>query len=88
MNYIFAVPDLKVYLNNQFSEAENYKGTKEEMIAKITGRTGILALGHRHIDLWEGSKYQWQDLHLDLWHFESPKKRGIFFWEVTSEFGF
>jgi len=43
MNYIFAVPDLKVYLNNQFSEAENYKGTKEEMIANIAGRIGILA---------------------------------------------
>ena|ERR1700761_5337104 len=88
LNYIFAVPDLRVYLDNTFGVAENYKGSKDEMQAKIQGRHGILAFGHRHIDLWEGARFHWQALYLDLWTFESTKKRGIFFWEVTSRWGF
>jgi len=88
MNYIYAVPDAKVYLNNRYGDAENYKGSKESMKEKITGRHGIIAFGHRHIDLWEGTRFHWQQLYLDLWGFTSVKKRGIFFWEVTSEFGF
>jgi hypothetical protein len=86
--YIFAVPDMKVYLNNEFGTAENYKGTKADMMAKINGRHGLLAFGHRHIDLWQGSRFHWQDLYLDLWGFDSVTLRGIFFWEVTSEWGF
>jgi len=82
-NYIFGVPDMKVYLNNTYGVADNYKGSKEEMIAKITGRTGILGLGHRHIDIWQNDHYQWQRLYKDLWHFESVKLRGIFFWEMS-----
>ena len=45
-NYIYSVIDLKVYLNNRYGQAENYKGSKDEMIAKIRGRQGILAFGH------------------------------------------
>jgi hypothetical protein len=60
------------------------------MIAQISGRHGILAFGHRHIDLWEGSRYHWQELYNDyyLWHCDSIALRGIFFWEVTSVWGF
>jgi hypothetical protein len=88
MNYIFEVTDLKAYLNSRYGIAENYKGTQQEMINNIRVRYGILALGHRHVDLWEGERYHWQDLYLDLWKSESVKKRGIFFWEVTSKWGF
>ena len=88
MNYIYGVPDLKVFLNNRYGLAENYQGSKQQMIDNIQGRKGILALGHRHIDLWEGERFHWQHLYLDLWGFDSVKLRGIFFWEITSEWGF
>ena len=81
-NYIYSVYDMKVYLDNRFGKAENYKGKKAQMIAKITGRTGILAFGYRHIDLWEGNRWHNQDHYLDLWEFDSVKQWGIFFWEV------
>ncbi len=86
--YIFGVPDMKVYLNNRYGLAENYKGSKNTMIENIKGRRGILAFGHRHIDLWEGERFHWQQLYRDLWGFDSVKVRGVFFWEVTSEWGF
>src|SRR5262245_58166483 len=62
MNYIFEVSDMKVYLNNRYGIAENYNGTKQEMINEIRGRHGLIAFGHRHIDLWEGERFHWQDL--------------------------
>jgi hypothetical protein len=85
-SYIFAVPDFRVYLNNQYGDAENCKGSKEKMIEQIAGRKGILAFGHRHIDLWSGT-----DIHRPsnynmpyLWSTnESIRLRGIFFWEVN-----
>jgi|SRR5690242_4847864 len=88
MSYIFAVPDMRVYLNNRYGLAENFKGSKQQMIAGISGRQGIIAFGHRHIDLWEGDRFHWQARYVDLWGFESVKMRGIFFWEVTSSLGF
>jgi hypothetical protein len=90
MNYIFEVSDMRFYLDNRYGNAENYNGSKDAMIEKIRGRTGILAFGYRHMDLWGGA-----DIHRPseyrmgyLWTNESLKKRGIFFWEVTSEWGF
>ncbi len=88
MNYIYGVPDMKVFLNGRYGIAENYTGNKQSMISQISGRQGIIGFGHRHIDLWEGERFHWQHLYLDLWQFDSVKKRGIFFWEVTSELGF
>lgn len=89
MNYIFAVPDMRVYLNNRFGIAENYQGSKQKMIDKIKGRQGILAFGHFHIDLWTKTDIQrpW-DYRDVLWSDKSVQLRGIFFWEVTSKWGF
>jgi len=89
-NYIFEVSDMRFYLDKRWGQAENYTGTKDAMIAKIKGRTGVLAMGHRHIDLWLGENIHRPALYRMgyLWSNESIKLRGVFFWEVTSEFGF
>lgn len=47
---------MKVYPNKRYGMAENYRETKKQMKAKIKGRQGTIALGHRHIDLRNGSK--------------------------------
>jgi len=52
MSYIYAVPDMKIYLNKRYGIAENYKGSKQKLVDKISNRQGILAFGHFHIDLW------------------------------------
>lgn len=90
MSYIFAVPDMKVYLNNTYGDAENYKGSKQKMTEGIKDRHGILAFGHRHIDLWVGDNiHRPSDYNMAyLWSNNSIQLRGIFFWEVTSELGF
>ena len=51
-NYLFEVSDMRFYLDNRYGQAENYQGSKQTMTSPIEGRTGILAMGHRHIDLW------------------------------------
>lgn len=84
-NYIYSVIDMKVYLNNRYGIAENYKGSKQHMIAKIKGRKGIIAFGHRHIDLWDGDKWHNERYYRDLWQFDSTKQLGIFFWEVKEK---
>src|SRR5262245_55567450 len=86
MNYIFAVPDLKVYLNNRFGVDENYNGSKKQIVEIIGNMHGILAFGHRHIDIWVGDNiHRPTDYRMDyLWTNDSLKKRGVFFWEVTS----
>lgn len=84
-NYIYSVIDMKVYLNNRYGIAENYKGTKQQMISKIKGRKGIIAFGHRHIDLWDGNKWHNEHYYIDLWVHESTKLLGIFFWVVKEK---
>ena len=88
--YIFAVPDMKVYLNNTYGDAENCKGSKQRMIDSIKNRYGILGFGHRHIDLWAvDTIHRPSDYNMAyLWSNDSIRQRGIFFWEVTSEWGF
>ena len=90
MNYIFEVSDMRYFLDNRYGQSENYSGSKTDMIAKINGRTGILAFGYRHIDLWRGDDIHRPEIYRMnyLWTNPSLKVRGIFFWEVTSEFGF
>jgi hypothetical protein len=90
LSYIFAVPDMKVYLNNTYGDAENYKGSKQQMTEGIKNRYGILAFGHRHIDLWAVDNiHRPSDYNMAyLWSNDSIQLRGIFFWEVTSEWGF
>jgi hypothetical protein len=81
-NYIYSVLDMAVYLDNTYGKAENYKGKVSEMKKAIKDRNGIIAFGYRHMDLWEGDKWHYQSLYLDLWEFDEVKKWGIFFWEV------
>ncbi len=84
MNYLFAVPDMKVYLNNRYGAADNYKGSRAAITERITGRTGIMAFGHRHIDIWVKDRInhpEAYDVHY-LWTNASIKLRGLFFWEV------
>ena len=90
MNYIFEVSDMRFFLDNRYGQSENFSGSKENLIANIKGRTGILAFGYRHIDLWRGDNIHRPEIYrMDyLWTNESLKVRGIFFWEVTSEYGF
>jgi hypothetical protein len=84
MNYIYSVLDMAVYLDRTYGKAENYKGTIPEMKAKIKDRKGIIAFGYRHMDLWEGDRWHYQGLYMDLWKFDDVKKWGIFFWEVSN----
>ena len=90
LNYIFGVPDMRVYLDRKYGAGENFKGTKAKMVEAIQGRTGILAFGYRHLDLWLGKNIHRPNEYLMdyLWTNESLTLRGIFFWEVTSEWGF
>jgi hypothetical protein len=85
--YIFAVPDMKVYLDGRYNNTENYRGSsKKSLTNEIEGRKGIISLGHRHIDLWDGQNYHLNRTGtiLPLWNDPSTQKRGIFFWEVLS----
>jgi hypothetical protein len=90
LSYIFAVPDMKVYLNKTCGDAENFRGTQLEITNGITGRNGILAFGHRHIDLWDGDNVHRPSMYnmAYLWTCPSIRLRGAFFWEITSELGF
>jgi hypothetical protein len=87
MFYIIEVSDMRYYLDNRYGNAENYNGSKQKMIENIKGRHGMLAFGYRHIDLWVGDNIHRPSEYLMdyLWTNDSLKKRGIFFWGVTSE---
>jgi hypothetical protein len=100
--YIIAVQEMRAYLDHEYGIAENYKGGKKSDYTAIVGRTGIIGLGHRHISVWDGHNYTFENTFLDLWGDavfrtganagerinESAHLRGIFFWEITSEWGF
>ncbi len=91
IDYIFEVSDFKWYLNAMYGIAENYKGDEKTLKESICNRKGIISLGHRHISIWDGQKYNYEELYYDLWtsqHNSSVAKRGIFFWEITSAWGF
>jgi hypothetical protein len=90
MAYIFEVSDMRYYLDNRYGPAENFGGSKQQIIDNIGGRHGIFAFGYRHIDLWLGDDiHRPYDYRMDyLWTNDSIKQRGAFFWEVTSQWGF
>lgn len=101
-NYIISVPEMKVFLDNEYGLADNYMGGVKSDYAGIVGRKGVLALGYRHISVWDGSNYTHEGHYLDLWGnavFQSgdnagtlinasAHNRGIYFWEITSQYGF
>ena len=88
-NYIINVPTMREYLDREFPQAERYERagkamTRIAIISQIVDRTGIIAFGDRHIDLWNKN-----DIHRPsdyimsaLWEAESAFTKGIFFWEV------
>ena len=84
-NYIIRVSTMRDYLNAEYFEAENYQGgARIAKIAQIVDRTGILAFGDRHIDLWNKTNIQRPADYIPsaLWEDKSTIEKGIFFWEI------
>jgi hypothetical protein len=87
-NYIFSVVDMKAYLNKTYPLAVNYRaGSRAGFVKQLGSKKGIIALGHRHISLWDGNHYVHEENFYDIWsgvYGASAAKRGIFFWEVKT----
>lgn len=89
-NYMINVPTMREYLNREFGEAEKYERAGAAMsriaiISQIVDRTGIIAFGDRHIDLWNKNNiHRPGDYNMvALWEAKSAFTKGIFFWEVS-----
>lgn len=87
-NYLFSVVDMKVYLDKTYPVSQNYRaGSRAGFVKQLGNRKGIIALGHRHISLWDGKHYVHEEAFLDIWsgkYAASAALRGIFFWEIAS----
>ncbi|TLU98010.1 T6SS effector amidase Tae4 family protein [Dyadobacter luticola] len=87
-NYIYSVVDMIVYLDKTYPVSQNYRAANRAgFVSQLGSRVGIIALGHRHISLWDGKQYVHEKEFYDIWSGEygaSAAKRGIFFWEVKS----
>jgi len=86
-NFIIRVPTMRDYLDDEFGEAENYVGgARIAKISQIIDRTGILAFGDRHLDLWNRTDIHRPSLYImsALWEAKSTLDKGIFFWEVPT----
>jgi hypothetical protein len=93
-NCIIDVFDLRGYLDSRYGPAENHKGNKEQMIAAISGRKGIIRFGVTHVDLWEGDRYHqqfrkdlpdsgaWAVTEAGAWKAPGVDTVGVFFWQV------
>jgi hypothetical protein len=84
-NYIILVSTMRDYLNNEYFEAENYQGGERiAKISQIVDRTGIIAFGDRHIDLWNKTHIHRPSDYLPsaLWEDKTTLEKGIFFWEI------
>ena len=88
-NYIYSTLDMKVYLDNKYFESDNYRGfSRAELTKAIQGKKGILGFGGRHIDLWSGTKFQYEHLYYNMWTIDEHKagvqtqQNGIYFWEI------
>ncbi|GLU56962.1 T6SS effector amidase Tae4 family protein [Dyadobacter frigoris] len=87
-NYIYSVVDMKAYLDKTYPLTQNYRaGSRAGFVKQLGSRKGILALGYRHISLWDGKHYVHETDFFDLWsgeHAVSTALRGVFFWEIAS----
>jgi hypothetical protein len=88
-NSMINVPTKRDYLNNDY-EVEIYEragaaNSRIAIISQIVDRTGIIAFGDRHIDLWNKNNiHRPTDYTLPaLWEAHSAFTKGIFFWEVS-----
>lgn len=89
-NYMINVPTMRDYLNAEFGEAEQFErggvaNSRIAIISQIVDRTGIIAFGDRHIDLWNKNNiHRPSEYNLAaLWEAKSALTKGIFFWEVS-----
>lgn len=89
-NYIINVPTMREYLNGEYGEAEKFERSGEAnsriaIISQIVDRTGIIAFGDRHIDLWNKNNIHRPTNYImsALWEAKSAMTKGIFFWEVS-----
>ncbi|HRH40325.1 MAG TPA: T6SS effector amidase Tae4 family protein [Pyrinomonadaceae bacterium] len=89
-NYIINVPKMREYLNEEYGEAEKFErsgaaNSRIAIISQIVDRTGIIAFGDRHIDLWNKDNLQRPSDYImsALWEAKSAMTKGIFFWEVS-----
>jgi hypothetical protein len=90
-NYMINVPAMREYLDGEFPVAERFERAGKAMsriaiISQIVDRTGIIAFGDRHIDLWNKTDLQRPSDYImsALWEAESAFTKGIFFWEVAT----
>lgn len=87
-SHYLAVLEMRAYLVRTYGAGDNYKapaGQRAQIIAQIRDRNGIIVFGHRHIDLWNGSRIHGNGFNMTaLWEAPSALSEGIFFWEVTS----
>lgn len=90
LNYIINVPTMRDYLNGEYGEAENFERSGEAnsriaIISQLVDRTGIIAFGDRHIDLWNKNNIHRPSEYFmsALWEAKSAMTKGIFFWEVS-----
>ena len=93
-NCIIDVFDMRGYLDGRYGKAENFKGSKEQMIAAISGRKGIIRFGTTHVDLWEGDRYHqqfrkdlpdsgaWAVTEAGAWKAPGVNTLGVFFWQA------
>lgn len=84
--YYGRVSTMRVYLDQEYGDAENYVGGERiAKISQIIDRTGILAFGNRHIDLWNRTRIHRPADYIPsaIWEDRSALDLGIFFWEVT-----
>ncbi|WAC10754.1 T6SS effector amidase Tae4 family protein [Dyadobacter pollutisoli] len=92
MEYLLSVPDMRLYFTRSYFPPEMYPGmgSARNLAQKIGGRKGVIAFGGRHIDLWNGSNFQYGGtgiyyenvLWLDTDNNNVP--RVIYFWEIKS----
>lgn len=94
LNYMIDVFDIAAYLNMRYGMCLRAKGTREQMIAAISGKNGIIRFGNEHIDVWMGDHYhqqyrkdlpdpsQWVVDERGAWAAKSVPSVGIFFWDV------
>lgn len=88
-SHYLAVGEMRDYLTRTYGAGDNYRlpaGNRIAIIAQIDNRKGIIVFGHRHIDLWNGSRIHGEGFILSaLWEAPSALSEGIFFWEVLRQ---
>ena len=82
-HYLLAVHDFHAYLLGRYGEPEAFNN-KGALLEATQSRDGILAFGHRHIDLWTEGKIHFQSIYnmAYLWDKSHWSGQKLMFWEV------